>query len=84
MSSKIQQCQLQLQQTREEVHTFQGELAVKKMKLADLEVNTKLLSIRRSILQEQKGTLAKAKRQLEDDLVSIEPVSGSYCCSHLA
>ena len=71
VSSKIQQCQLELQQTTEASHTLQGELVVKRLKLADLEVNAKLLTIRRGIAQEQRDKLAESRKQVIDELVCL-------------
>ena len=69
VSSKIQQCQLELQQAKEASHTLQGEQVVKRLKLAGLEVDAKLLAIRRRIAQEQKDKVAGNKKQVIGELV---------------
>lgn len=78
VSSRIQQCQVELQQMRERTHALQGELVVKNMKLADMEVKCKLLCVCKNILQEQRDTLYKSKRQLAKELVSH-----AFLSSHL-
>ena len=70
MSTRIQQCQVELQQTKERGHTLQGELVVKNMRLSDMQVKCKLLCVHRDILQEQRDKLSETKRQLVEDLVS--------------
>ena len=84
VSSKIQQCQLELQQTKEASHTLQGEQVVKRLKLAGLEVDAKLLAIRRGIAQEQKDKMAGSRKQVIDELVCPLYFAAVCACSFLS
>ena len=68
---------------RERTHALQGELVVKNMKLADMEVKCKLLCVCRNILQEQRDTLYESKRQLAKELVSHTKFFSSHVFVHL-
>ena len=70
VGESIEQGKLELLRTREEHANKQGELAVKSNKVAELEVELKLLSIRKGILQEQKDSLVQKKQELTEKLVS--------------
>ena len=70
VAESIEQGELEILRTREEHANKQGELAVKSNKVAELEVELKLLSIRKGILQEQKDSLVQKKQELTEKLVS--------------
>ena len=70
MAESIEQGNLEILRTREEQHNKQGELAVRSNKVADLEVEVKLLSMRKGVLQEQRDSLIQNKQQLIEKLVS--------------
>lgn len=70
VAESIEQGKLEILRTREEHATKQGELAVKSNKVAELEVELKLLSIRKEVLQEQKDSLVQKKQELTENLVS--------------
>ena len=70
VGSEVEQCQSELQHVREEVHTKQGELAVKRNKLADQVVETKVLRVRKQILQDQMHTLTQNKGKITLEFVS--------------
>ena len=69
VSSAIRQAQLQLQQTREHVSNKQGELVVKNLRLSDVEVDTKLFTLRERILLEQRDKLLLEQRGFKQHLV---------------
>lgn len=70
VKAKIVECQSNLEQTKDLLHTKQGELAVKTSKLADVEMEIKLLEVRKDILQTQKNDIAKENSKLLEDYVS--------------
>ena len=70
VTESIEQGKLEVLRTREEHQNKHGELAVKSSKVADLEVEVKLLSLRKGILQEQRDSLLRNKQQLIEKLVS--------------
>lgn len=71
MAQSIEAGKAQVLQTKEECRTKEGELAVKNNKLADLQVEVKLLTLRKGILQEQNDSLVKTKEQLVENLVCL-------------
>ena len=70
VAQSIEQSKSELLQIGEQYRTKQGELAVKNNTLADLEVEVKLLTLRKGILQEQRDSLVENKRQIAEELVS--------------
>lgn len=72
MNTQIEECQFKLEQTKEALHTKQGELAVKNSKLADVEMEVKLLQIRKAIKQAQKCDLIEAKEKTSREYVRID------------
>ena len=83
MAESIEQGKLELLRTREEHANKQGELAVKRNKVAELEVELKLLSLRKDILQEQKYSLDQKKQELTEQLVSPDTAFGNVLNSVL-
>ena len=71
---EVEQCQLCIQEIREEIHTKQGELAVKRNKLADQDVETKILQIRKEILTNQVDILFREKQKISDHVVSSDSI----------
>ncbi len=71
MDTSIQECQLKLEQTGEELLTMQGKLAVKDSKLADIEMEVKLMQLRKEILRNQKNEFLNDTNNLSDELVRI-------------
>lgn len=66
MNVKVQQCELKLEHAREEIHTKGGELAVKNSKLADVEMEVKLLQLRKAILTSQKEDRLEEKIKISE------------------
>ena len=58
-----------MKQTEEGLHTKKGELAVKNSKLADVEMEVRLLQLRKEILVAQKADITEAKNKTTDDYV---------------
>lgn len=69
VNGKIKELDLKLQQTREDLHTKNGELAVKNSKLADTEIEVKLLQLRKAILAAQKKDLIETKNKTSENYV---------------
>lgn len=60
---------MKLEQGKERLSTKQGELVVKNSKLADVEMEVKLLQFRKDILQSQKKDIAEEKNLLFEEYV---------------
>lgn len=71
MGIELEKCQSHIQEAKEEVHTKLGELAVKRNKLADQEVETRILQIRKGILKKQRDSLSEAEQAINKIVVSI-------------
>ena len=72
MSGKTQECQFKLKQSREELHTKQGELAVKNSRLADIEVEVDFLQLRKGIIQAEENDLTEDIKKISKELVRME------------
>ena len=70
VNAKIQDLELKLEQTRDELYTKKGELAVKNSKLADVEMEVKLLHLRKEILTAQRKEETETRKEIADDYVS--------------
>lgn len=62
-----------MEQTRDELHTKKGALAVKNSKLADVEMEVKLLQLRKEILTAQRNEEIEVKEKIAEDYVSEMP-----------
>lgn len=81
MNVKIQELELKLEQTRDELHIKKGELAVKNSKLADVEMEVKLLQLRKGILIAQRREVTEAKNKTSEDYVRKKCVFPIQSCS---
>ena len=64
VNARIQDVQMKLEQGKERLATKQGELVVKNSKLADVEMEVKLLQLRKDILQNQRKDVTEEKHLL--------------------
>lgn len=71
MNAEIEDSQMKLEQIKEDLETKQGELVVKNSKLAGIEIEVKLLQLRRDILEDQKTSMKEAKDKLIQEFVSV-------------
>lgn len=71
MNAEIEDSQMKLEQIKEDLETKQGELVVKNSKLAGIEIEVKLLQLRRDILEDQKTSTKEAKEKLIQEFVSV-------------
>lgn len=71
MNAEIEDSQMKLEQVKEDLETKQGELVVKNSKLAGIEIEVKLLQLRRDILEDQKTSTKEAKDKLIQEFVSV-------------
>lgn len=71
MNAEIEDSQMKLEQIKEDLETKQGELVVKNSKLAGIEIEVKLLQLRRDILEDQKTSTKEAKDKLIQEFVSV-------------
>jgi chromosome segregation ATPase len=69
VNADIQETELKLEQARDDIHTKKGELAVKNSKLADVEMEVKLMSLRKAILIAQREEITEAKKKIAEDYV---------------
>lgn len=70
VGSELEKSQSELQHLREEIHTKQGELAVKRNKLSDQVTETEVFTVRQCVLQDQRLTLVQSKDEITHEYVS--------------
>ena len=69
VKEEIQTCHAALLQVKEEAERRQGELAVRNLKMVDHEMEARLLVMRKSILEAQRGKFSEANQILAAELV---------------
>ena len=57
------------EKTKNELHTKQKELAVKNSKLADVDMEVKLLQLKKNIIQSQKDNLLESNCKISKEFV---------------
>lgn len=70
VGSRIQLCQIELQQAVSEAHSMEGELAVRNNKLFDVEVDVQFFNICEGIQQDASQSIRKLNTQLATELVN--------------
>lgn len=69
MNGRIQAVHRELEQGRERLSTKQGELVVKNSKLADIEMEIKLLRLKKDVLESQEKDIAAQKERISEEYV---------------